>query len=171
MPIIISDASPLHYLVLIAEAEVLPALYGEVLIPPAVVEELQRAKTPAAVRTWLLHPPAWLIVVPPTAPGRAGSVGGIFISTLAHLGKGEREAIALALDRRADLLLMDDREGVEEARHLGLTVTGTLGVLERAAERALIDLSAAVNRLQATNFRAAPHVIRALLERDAQRKK
>jgi len=62
-------------------------------------------------------------------------------------------------------------EGVEEARRLGLTVTGTLGVLELAAERALIDLPAAVGRLQATNFRAAPHVIRAVLERDAYRQK
>jgi predicted nucleic acid-binding protein len=160
MPIIISDASPLHYLVLIREAEVLPALYGEILIPQAVAEELLRSQTPEAVRAWLLHPPAWLNIVPPRTEG-------ISNPALADLGQGEGEAIALALDRHADLVLMDDREGVEVARRFGLTVIGTLGVLERAAERALIDLPEAVNRLQTTNFRAAPHVIRALLERDA----
>ena len=164
MPIIISDASPLHYLVLIAAEEVLPALYGEVLIPQAVAEELWRAQTPAGVSTWLSHPPAWLNVVPPMAEG-------ISNLALAVLGRGEREAIALAIHRRADLVLMDDREGVDVARRFGLTVTGTLGVLERAAERGLIDLPETVSRLQATDFRAAPHVIRALLERDAGRKK
>jgi predicted nucleic acid-binding protein len=164
MPIIISDASPLHYLVLISEAEILPALYGEVLIPQSVAEELQRTKAPAAVSTWISRAPTWLNIV----PHRTGIVSN---PALAGLGQGEREAIELALDRHADLILMDDREGVEEARRFGLTVTGTLGVLERAAERALIDLPEVVNRLQATNFRAAPQVIRALLERDAKRKK
>lgn len=164
MPIIIADASPLHYLVLISAHHVLPTLYGEVLIPSAVAEELRRARTPAAVRAWLSQSPAWLNVVPP----RTDSIPN---AALAHLGEGEREAIALALDRHADLVLMDDREGVDEARRFGLTVTGTLGVLERAAERTLIDLPGAVARLQATNFRAAPHVIQALLERHAARRK
>ena len=110
-------------------------------------------------------------IVPPGARGRAETTGGVSLPALAYLGQGEREAIILALDLHADLLLIDDREGVEEARGLGLTVTGTLGVLERAAERGLIDLPAAVGRLQATNFRAAPHVIRAVLEREADRQK
>jgi len=171
MPIIVSDASPLHYLVLIGEVDLLPALYGSVLLPQAVAEELRRPQTPAAVRDWLSHSPAWLEIVAPGARGRAETMGGISLSALAYLGEGEREAIILALDRRADLLLIDDRKGVEEARRFGLTVTGTLGVLERAAERALIELPAAVSRLQATNFRAAPDVMRALLERDAERKK
>lgn len=165
MPIVVSDASPLHYLVLIGEAGLLPILYRKVLLPQAVEEELRRPQTPKAVRDWLSTPPAWLEIVPHQAMGQ--SLGGISYPALAYLGIGEREAIMLALDRRADLLLMDDREGVEEARRFGLTVTGTLGVLERAAERALVDLPAAVSRLQATNFRAAPDVIRALLERCA----
>jgi len=104
-------------------------------------------------------------------PTRSTGKGGISRPALAYLGQGEGEAILLALDRHASLLLIDDREGVEEARRLGLTVTGTLGVLERAAERGMIDLTAVVGRLQATDFRAAPHVIRAVLERHAGRQK
>jgi len=163
MPIVISDASPLHYLVLVGEAEILHRLYGQVLVPLAVIEELQRGRTPTAVRSWVSDPPSWLEIVPRglvVAPGLG----------LELLGEGEREAIALAMNRRADMLLMDDREGVKEARRLGLTVTGTLGVLQRAAERSLLDLSEVVKRLQSTNFRASPEVVRALLEQNASRK-
>jgi predicted nucleic acid-binding protein len=51
-------------------------------------------------------------------------------------GPDPHDAILLALHLKADLVIMDEREGVQEARRLGLTVTGTLGVLDRAAERA-----------------------------------
>jgi predicted nucleic acid-binding protein len=51
MPIVISDASLLHYLVLVGEAEVLHRLYGQVLVPLAVIEELQRGRTPTTVRS------------------------------------------------------------------------------------------------------------------------
>ena len=67
---------------------------------------------------------------------------------LADLDPGEHDAILLALQVKADLVIMDEREGVEEARRLGLIVTGTLGVLDRAAERGLIDLPSAVASLR-----------------------
>jgi predicted nucleic acid-binding protein len=73
-------------------------------------------------------------------------------AALAHLDPGEQEAILLAEELRADLLLMDDQEGRQEAERRALRVTGTLGVLERAAERGLLDLPAVLARLQATNF-------------------
>jgi hypothetical protein len=59
--VVISDASPLHYLILIGHAEVLSALYTEVLIPEAVASELRQAATPESVRHWIVHPPAWLV--------------------------------------------------------------------------------------------------------------
>jgi predicted nucleic acid-binding protein len=68
------------------------------------------------------------------------------------LDDGERAAIALALAVKADLVLMDDQDGVAAARRQGLTVTGTLGVLDLAARRGLIDLAAAFERLKATTF-------------------
>jgi len=48
--VVISDASPLHYLVLIDVAEFLPRWFSEVIVPPAVVGELSVAETPAKVR-------------------------------------------------------------------------------------------------------------------------
>jgi hypothetical protein len=57
-----------HYLVLIGEAEVLPALYGSVLIPPAVVRELTQPRTPEMVRRLIAEPPDWLQVRLPLGP-------------------------------------------------------------------------------------------------------
>jgi predicted nucleic acid-binding protein len=161
--IVISDTSPLRYLVLISQADLLPALYTEVLIPEAVAEELNHPATPEPVRRWLDHRPSWLQVVPLTA--RPASL------SLADLDLGEHDAILLALHLKADLVLMDDREGVEEARRLGLIVTGTLGVLDRAAERGLIELAPAIARLRHTNFRIDPALLDRLLAADGRRRK
>ncbi|SRR6266545_4740419 len=99
--LVITDTSPLHYLVLIDHPAILPALFGRVLIPPAVAEELQRPHTPAPVRAWMGSPPAWLAVRTSCQP---------LVTTVLPLGAGEREAISLAQDLCADLLLMDDLE-------------------------------------------------------------
>jgi predicted nucleic acid-binding protein len=74
-------------------------------------------------------------------------------STLEGLDPGEREAIQLANEEHADLLLMDDRIGVNYARRQGLEVTGTLGILIQAARYGLVDIDVALANLQATDFR------------------
>ena len=161
--VVISDASPLHYLILIGHAEVLPSLYTEVLIPEAVAKELQQSATPESVRDWIAHPASWLHVVPFTA--------SLTPVIAVDLDPGERDAILLALHVKADLVIMDEREGVEEARRLGLAVTGTIGVLDRAAERGLIDLESAVASLRQTNFRIDPTLLEQLLAADRPRRK
>ena len=163
--VVISDTSPLRYLVLIGHAELLCALYAEVLIPEAVLNELIQPATPDAVRRWITYRPSWLEVVPLTASTALKSV------SLADLDRGEHDSILLALELKADLVLMDDREGVEEARRLGLSVTGTLGILDRASERGLIELAAAVAKLRETNFRVNPVLLDRLLETDVRRRK
>src|SRR5438128_517586 len=62
--IVISNTTPLNYLILIGLIEVLPALYGQVAIPEAVFSELQRDKTPQVVRDWIANRPLWLLVRP-----------------------------------------------------------------------------------------------------------
>jgi predicted nucleic acid-binding protein len=159
--VIVSDTSPIRYLVLIGQAQLLPALYTELLIPEAVADELNQPRTPEAVRHWMAHRPDWLKVVPLT----------VRPTPLAHLGAGERDAILLALHLKADLVLMDEREGVEKVRRLGLTVTGTLGVLDRAAERGLLELAPAIARLRQTNFRIDPGLLDRLLAADGRRRR
>ena len=159
--IVISDTSPINYLVLIEQAEVLHLLYGRVVIPQAVFDELQRERTPAAVKEWLTHSPAWLEVQ---------QVSSLFDAALEKLDDGEREAIILAEEMHADAIIMDERDGVREALQRNLRVIGTLGVLDEAAARGLLELTEALARLQQTSFRINAELIDSLLEQDAKRR-
>jgi predicted nucleic acid-binding protein len=68
----------------------------------------------------------------------------------------------------ADLLLMDDRRGRYAAKQLGLRVTGTLGILDLAAERGLVDFASAIRKLEGTSFRRPEALLRALLNRHSR---
>lgn len=160
--IVVSDAGPLRYLVLIEQAEVLHELYGQVIVPQAAFDELQRASTPTPVREWMASRPEWIEVRRESVPPDAA---------LQRLGEGESEAIVLAEQLQPDALIIDDRYGRQEAARRGLPVIGTLGVLNDAAERGLIDLSEAFRRLRQTNFRASAELYQQLLDRDAKRKR
>jgi predicted nucleic acid-binding protein len=161
--LVVADTSPINYLVLLEYTAVLPALYTRVLIPPAVVRELRDVEAPEPVRAWAADLPTWCEVRRPTAH--------VETEALAHLGGGEREAIALAQQVRADLLLIDEADGRRVARSRGLAVTGTLGVLERAAERGLLELPSALARLLTTTFRVRDELLHAMLTRDAARQR
>jgi predicted nucleic acid-binding protein len=158
MRVVVADTGPLNYLVLIGEIEVLPRLFGRVFVPVAVSNELMRRGAPTAVKDWATRPPAWLAVEPDPP---------IVIVNQADsaLDEGEQAAIALAKMLNADLLLIDERSGAAAARREGLTVTGTLGVLDLAASRGLVDLAASFNRLKATNFRYRSDLLDAILAR------
>jgi len=161
--LVVADTSPLHYLVLIQHDAVLPALYEWVAIPPAVLADLQHSRTPDPVRAWVTNRPAWLEVRRPRQ--------ALDARQFPRLGAGEREAIALAWELQAPLLLIDDADGRAEAERYALIATGTLGILETAAIHGLVDLPGALTRLQATTFRARAELFQDLLERDAARKR
>lgn len=153
--IVVADTSPLLYLILIEHDDILPALYGRVIAPRAVVSELMHPDAPAVVREWVASPPVWLRV---ESPRRT-------ITPSLRLGPGETEAIALAESLNADALLMDDRDGRREATSRHLPVLGTLRVVADAAEAKLIDLPDAVGRLRQTTFRASDDLFEWLLSR------
>ena len=69
--VVIADTSPLNYLILIGQADLLPQLYGQIAIPRAVLLELQDPKAPASVARWMAYRPRWLVVKRGIA-GRAG---------------------------------------------------------------------------------------------------
>ena len=71
-----------------------------------------------------------------------------------HLGRGEREAIQLAEEQRASLLLIDERRGQSEAVRRGLSTTGTLGVLLDAGEAG--PPQAYRRLIEETTFRTSP---------------
>jgi len=80
------------------------------------------------------------------------------------------EAICLAREIQASALLIDDLAGRNAAVQCGLVVIGTVGLLENAAARGLLDLPKAMDRLRQTNARIHPDLIREALRRDAARK-
>ena len=157
--IVISDTSPINYLVLTGHIEVVPALFGQVVIPSAVVSELQHVSTPQEVAQWISQPPAWLLVRTPA-----------HVDADIQLGSGEAEAISLAIEMHAALVLMDDRRGRREAIARGLSVAGTLNVLEAAAQRDLLDLPTMIAKLRQTNFHVAEPILQRALQADAERK-
>jgi predicted nucleic acid-binding protein len=159
--VVVADTTPLHYLILIEQVDVLPALFGVVQIAPAVLAEMSQSETPNVVRDWAAAPPAWLQVRSP--------IEGLELSTV-RLGPGERDSLALALEAKATLVLMDDRAGRREAQRLGIATAGTLRVLASGAERGLLDLREAISRLRATSFRASEGLLQAILQSAARRR-
>jgi predicted nucleic acid-binding protein len=147
--IVVADTTPLNYLVLIGQIELLSALYRTVLIPQEVHRELQQPGTPPTVRAWATKLPAWCEV-------RASS--STPDPALSELDPGEREAIQLALEAGVNVLLMDETEGRREALRRHLQVAGTVSVLEKAAQRGLIDFRVALERLDQTNFRLSAKI-------------
>jgi predicted nucleic acid-binding protein len=153
--IVVADTSPINYLILIGEIETLTKMYGRVVIPRAVREELLRPSAPEMVRIWMSQLPTWLEVhTPVNAPD----------ASLAALDPGERDAIILAGELNADQLIVDDRQGRHEAEKRGIRVIGTLGVIREAATLGLLDLRTAVKRLEATSFHIAPEILTRLLK-------
>lgn len=157
--IVVSDTSPLNYLLLVGVADVLPAMFNRVVAPPAVLAEMQHAAAPQIVRAWAASPPTWLEVIAPS-----------HLDETLNLGHGEREAICLAQQLHADVVLIDECKALAVARRLGIPAAGTVAVLELAAQKQLIDLPAVVAQLRQTNFRCPADILDAMLRRDQQRR-
>ena len=164
MRVVVADATPLHYLILIDTVHVLPRIFEKIHIPIDVRDELRCEATPSAVRTWMQQPPQWLEIL--AAPAVASED-----SSLQGLDAGERAAIVLAESIRADLPLIDDRAGAILAQRRGLAVTGTLGVLDLASRAGLLHLQDTFTSLQKTNFRYPPSLMETLLQEERNRKK
>ena len=59
---VVTNTTPLRYLILTGYIALLPTLYGRILIPPAVADALQRPSTPALVKAWIQQPPPWCVI-------------------------------------------------------------------------------------------------------------
>jgi predicted nucleic acid-binding protein len=149
--IVIADTSPLNYLILVGEVDVLSTLFPRVVVPQTVAAELADARAPLSVRNWIANSPGWLSILPDPHPD----------PTLQMLDPGERAAITLALALNASLVLIDDRAGRVEAERRNLTVTGTLGILIAAHRKALLDFDTVVRKLSETPFYVSPRVLAA----------
>lgn len=149
--IVVSDTGPLNYLIRLDVITVLPKLYGSVVIPEMVRQEMSHAGSPAPVRAWAAQLPDWVSV---------GQTQSLLPLTL---DAGELAAISLAVAIGADLILMDDLHGRRAAASQNLKTTGTLGILAEAAAAGMLDLADALTRLQQMGFYVSETLVRTLL--------
>lgn len=156
--IVVSDASPLIALAAIGELSLLHRLYGEVLVPEAVHLEAtaSRPSAPGAVE---VRDASWITV-------RAVKDRVLVAALSLDLDPGEAEAIALAVESGADLLLMDERRGRLAATRLGRRVVGVLGALTDAKQRGLVPAVRPLLDALATDagFRISHELHRRVLE-------
>jgi predicted nucleic acid-binding protein len=128
--IIVSDTSPINNLAAINHLYLLHQLYGTVLIPEAVYQELTDPNFPVAGATEV-QTLDWI----QTRSVRDRTL----VEALSNeLDIGEAEAIALAVEIQADQILIDERRGRLIASRLNLRYTGILGVLVEAKSQGLI---------------------------------
>jgi len=158
--IAVADASPLCYLVLIGEIDLLPRLFLHLGVPHAVITELLHEDAPETVRTWASNLPGWISVEENPLSATIG---------LEKLQGGEQAAILLAETMKADIILLDEKAARRVAANRGLRVTGLLGVLGEAATRGLIELAPAIDKLRTTTFRCSPALLKATLDRFGNR--
>jgi predicted nucleic acid-binding protein len=152
---IVCNASPLINLARIDKLDLLRQLYGRLLVPEAVWQEvvIQGAGQPGATQ---VETATWI--------QRAQVQNRALVQSLCQdLDAGEAESIALALEAKAQLLLMDERLGRETARHLGLQYVGLIGVLIEAKHKGLIDQVGPL--LVALRAQAGFHISKVLYER------
>lgn len=124
MTIVVSDTSPICYLLLINRIDILPNLYKSIIIPQTVAGELAAPESPSAVKNWIARPPSWL------------QIQSIELSQdiqVEKLDAGESEAILLAEQLKADLVILDDLAARRIATKRGLKIIGLLGIVKDAA--------------------------------------
>jgi uncharacterized protein len=145
LPDVICNTSPFQYLHQLDLLAILPALAGEVIVPPAVVNELAVGRA-AGVSLPDLESLPWVKVRHP--------VGELALPLVNDLGPGETEVLMLALEMREAVVILDDGLARQVAESLAIRLTGTLGLLLDAKRKGLIPAVAPLlDQLHALRFR------------------
>ena len=144
--IVVSDTTAIIHLSKIRSLHLLKDLYGEVLIPQAVYDEItvKGKAQPGALEVMNSN---WIKVIQIKNPVVASKLK-------ARLDIGEAEAIALALEKNADVLIIDERAGREIAGKLVNNIIGMVGILLKAKEAKIIsEVKPYLIDLRTTGFR------------------
>jgi predicted nucleic acid-binding protein len=127
--VVVSDTSPVRAFAHLGRLDILPALFGEVLIPPAVVAELAHP-----IARFKAVDVAGLAALKVQTPRDQSQVD----TFLRELDRGESEALALALEVGARSVLMDESAGRAVAVRIGLRPIGVIGILRLAKQDRLV---------------------------------
>ena len=153
---VICNTSPIQYLHQLELLRILHALAGQVIVPPAVVDELAEGRA-LGVNLPDLTALDWVTIRRP--------VSELAVPLVTDLGPGETEVLMLALESREAIVVLDDALARRVAETFGLRLTGTLGLLLDAKRAGLIPaVSPLLDQLQALRFRVAPHTRAAVLK-------
>lgn len=156
--IAVSNTTPLRYLLVIGQQDLLKKLFDRVVIPSAVFEELTALHTPVIVRDAVSSSSEWIEIREATGMSSEPS--------LVLLHRGERQAILLAEAVHPDFLLLDDKAARAEALRRGLPLSGTLSVLERGDVLGYIhNFPETLKTLKASGFFLSPSLEKLLLSR------
>ena len=152
--IVISDNSALSALAEVGLLDLLPRLFGAVVIPEAVRRECAHPRAPRPLGEWISLPPDWLEIVPDPAA---------LLTETQDLGYGEAAAITLAwINRQSSKLILDEKRGRRVAAALGLPKTGVLGIIGEAAERGWLEFDETIERIARTGFHLSEAVVEAV---------
>lgn len=147
--VVVSNSSPLIALARIQRLDLLPSIFESILIPPAVAREIAPSISVL---------PIWLRMRAPNAMPPASLLRR-------RLGDGEREALALAIERKADWIILDDLPARRSAAATGLNVIGTLGTLVTAKRAGLLkSIRPELDALLRTSFFLSPQLYDELLQ-------
>ena len=154
--IVVSDTSAISNLYQIGQLNLLPQLFGQVLISPAIYQELATL----ADQKEIVDNAAWLTV---HAVADEKTVASLV--TTDELHRGEAEAIVLALQEKADWLIIDESAGRQTAEKYQLRIIGVLGVLIKAKQAGHIaEVRPYVEQLLQVGFRLSPHLVNRVLQ-------
>lgn len=165
--IVVSDTSPLSGLAIVCHLPLLQQIYGQVVIPSAVADELRQggADDLRIIQVLSLD---WIEIKQPTDRQLVET-----LQTGHNLDRGESEAIVLALELTADELLIDERLGRREAKRLGLSITGLLGILLVAKRRELVTAMRPIidDLIDEAGFRVSNQLYAEVLAATGEKKK
>ena len=154
--IVVSDTTPINYLLLLKKEFILPALFSRVIVPGEVLREMMHPNAPEIVRTWASTPANWVEIMEPVWP-----------KPIPGLDAGENAAINIGLETGVDAILIDDRRGIREASSLGLNTLTTFALFELASIKRLVDFEETISDLAATSFHMPPKdIVEAYLRRN-----
>lgn len=148
MPRVVVNSTPIIVLCGIDQLDILYRMYHEIFIPAAVYQEVTAVKDSACIQ--IMTQKNWIHVE---------EIQDITEKKMykAKLHAGEVEVMILAQEKQADLVILDDNAAKKTAKYLGLTVTGTLGVLLKAKQKGIIEkVSPLLSKMKQNGFYMDP---------------
>lgn len=159
--IVVSDTTPIISLMKVGQLELLQKLFGVVYIPEAVYRELiENEAYPEETR--VVQECNFLLV-----ENVQNEKSVIILRNFTGLDAGESEAIILADEKKSAVLLMDEHKGRQVAKKMGITITGTIGILAQAYDERLLvkeDVERCIEQLKESGIRISEKLYQKLKE-------